>query len=796
MKYAALTLLMMTTLTACLADPPAADSPAHPTAPTHSPPAASRGEISHELDDDPNVLVGALGDVQYKAVHFQGGASARARIWTEDDELFVHVASPREAHLYYHDVVLDGRGELTDEEASALEALAASPLAPALSRVPLDLGCAATPREPAALQSLLFPWQLLLKYRSMTPAADARAAAQESDCLYFPALAAESPEEPEDPRRPADQLLLSRANPIPAIFGHAQLDAEGWAQPDASDDTSGLGSIVSCGFGPGNAGCRGACGGDCTSNNCVKTVYPITKCGKTVMVTRYTCGIHQGCIEHDRCYDACNDALGPDSTLAMLCRRECDLDANINHGVCNAYNWSRGYGPHSHEVDFYYHRRCGEDGFECFEQELEEEGRRRVRSTGDPHLMTLDRVAYDFQIGGEFVLLETTAGAAVELQVRQERGGSRLCPASVAYNTAVATRLGGRRVAIYTDQDPALRIDGVPTRLPDGSLPLEQDATLTQDANNYRLTWGSGEILEVTVAAGYLDLHVSAPETRKGQYRGLLGTFDDDPSNDIQLRDGTTLAPPVSWEDLHGRYADSWRVSPTTSLFDYAPGEDASTYLNLGAPSRAAIDELPEAVRTEATQICQDAGIEDTVLLENCVVDVGCTGDPSFAEHHAMQTAPDSQLEVTQPRYLEECQAPDTETCIDQACSRDALALIDTQSRPADGPITYTCPPSCRDRRGNVWGTDVYTNDSSVCRAAIHAGVIGPDGGVVTFWMAPGLDSYEATERNGVLSLSYGAWSGSFAFQPEWDCDNATDDDDNGLTDCDDPTCAGDPACP
>merc|ERR1712224_394470 len=39
------------------------------------------------------------------------------------------------------------------------------------------------------------------------------------------------------------------------------------------------------------------------------------------------------------------------------------------------------------------------------------------------------------------------------------------------------------------------------------------------------------------------------------------------------------------------------------------------------------------------------------------------------------------------------------------------------------------CPGDCGEDGGDVFGTTVFTPDSSVCRAAEHAGVIGSEGG-------------------------------------------------------------------
>jgi hypothetical protein len=63
----------------------------------------------------------------------------------------------------------------------------------------------------------------------------------------------------------------------------------------------------------------------------------------------------------------------------------------------------------------------------------------------------------------------------------------------------------------------------------------------------------------------------------------------------------------------------------------------------------------------------------------------------------------------------------------------------------------------------SVWGTELYTGDSSICTAAVHAGAITVDGGgEVTFTMEPGQTRYEGSEANGVTSSSWGPFRTSF----------------------------------
>ena len=65
----------------------------------------------------------------------------------------------------------------------------------------------------------------------------------------------------------------------------------------------------------------------------------------------------------------------------------------------------------------------------------------------------------------------------------------------------------------------------------------------------------------------------------------------------------------------------------------------------------------------------------------------------------------------------------------------------------------------------DVYGTDLYTDDTSVCSAAVHAGLITvATGGDVTIEIRPGAASYTGSTRHGVTSQDYDSWSGSYVF--------------------------------
>ena len=67
---------------------------------------------------------------------------------------------------------------------------------------------------------------------------------------------------------------------------------------------------------------------------------------------------------------------------------------------------------------------------------------------------------------------------------------------------------------------------------------------------------------------------------------------------------------------------------------------------------------------------------------------------------------------------------------------------------------------------GTVYGTDLYTDDSTLAAAAVHAGVLA-DGqkGVVKVTVLPGAASYAASDRNGVSSVGWNDWVGSYRVQ-------------------------------
>jgi hypothetical protein len=160
--------------------------------------------------------------------------------------------------------------------------------------------------------------------------------------------------------------------------------------------------------------------------------------------------------------------------------------------------------------------------------------------------------------------------------------------------------MGGATVAINGVADTALSLAD-PTQLLDGGT-LRMIA-----ANQYELSWSSGETLAITKGVAYLNVTASlGPQDAPGSVQGLLGS-DTGQANDFALPDGTVLKQPLSSATLLGTFADAWTVAPEQSLLGgtvpAASGLGASpamTFLGATAPGQILTGSLQAGGQTGA----------------------------------------------------------------------------------------------------------------------------------------------------------------------------------------------------
>ena len=259
---------------------------------------------------------------------------------------------------------------------------------------------------------------------------------------------------------------------------------------------------------------------------------------------------------------------------------------------------------------------------------------------GDPHLVTFDRLSYDFQGAGEFILVKEP-DQDFEIQVRQEPWhGSK----SVTINTAIAMNVGGNKVGFYLGQPP--RINGVHQPLSDNEPYLfDAEAHLSggyvnKRGNTYTVVWPDGKgAVKVTDRSTWLWIDVYLTQEQKGQVTGLLGNADGDNANDIAGRAGEQI--PIT--EVHTTYAESWRLQAADkSWFDY-DGVDPNSFTIQNFPKPAdlkTVETLDAATYVEAEKVCREARILNDALLQGCILDYVLTKDESFVQKLPLDDTP------------------------------------------------------------------------------------------------------------------------------------------------------------
>jgi hypothetical protein len=102
--------------------------------------------------------------------------------------------------------------------------------------------------------------------------------------------------------------------------------------------------------------------------------------------------------------------------------------------------------------------------------------------------------------------------------------------------------------------------------------------------------------------------------------------------------------------DLYGKFADAWRVTDATSLFDYAPGTSTATFTDRGwpreNPQSCAIEGQPSAGPPIDIGVAekQCSAVTDNNMRADCVFDVSVTGFTGFANTYVLtqQRRPDA----------------------------------------------------------------------------------------------------------------------------------------------------------
>jgi hypothetical protein len=269
-----------------------------------------------------------------------------------------------------------------------------------------------------------------------------------------------------------------------------------------------------------------------------------------------------------------------------------------------------------------------------------------TNSNGDPHQLTVNKYHYDFQAAGEFTLLRS-AGGSLEIQGRQEPYGTS---GSVSINTAIAAKVGSHRVGVYmTATGLGARVDGTAVDLSAGSKDLGGGARIAAVDQGFEIDFPDGtQLWTLSVGRYGINAQIKPSAGLKASGVGLLGTVVPGGLGVPALPDGTRLPAATDrharYTALYGQFADAWRVTDSTTLFDYDSGNSTATYTIKVYPAEAkdvTLTDLSADQQTAGAAAC--SAITDSALHDSCVYDVAVSGETGFAtSYQATQTFYDS----------------------------------------------------------------------------------------------------------------------------------------------------------
>ena len=108
----------------------------------------------------------------------------------------------------------------------------------------------------------------------------------------------------------------------------------------------------------GGAECRGACGPGCEpplvteKEKYVCETLPDGKHRFWLYRNYSENGTHQGCRDHDGCYDYCEAVAVKHPLINIPCHRWCDIEAMCNYGLVTSVGWISGQEPHDGKMIF------------------------------------------------------------------------------------------------------------------------------------------------------------------------------------------------------------------------------------------------------------------------------------------------------------------------------------------------------------------------------------------------------------------------------------------------------------
>lgn len=353
-------------------------------------------------------------------------------------------------------------------------------------------------------------------------------------------------------------------------------------------------------------------------------------------------------------------------------------------------------------------------------------------SGGDPHLKSFDGVRFDMQVDGEYRYVvpdpDVPLARAPEIHVQHSYFGT---PASYAKTIgAVAVRYRDHVVEFYRVPEPTIVIDGVGFD-PDGttSRMLESDFIVNYSRETLVMSVGGLDVSVSGLTGRMTELYVKAPLNTP--IRGILGSPDNDPSDDLRAADGHVIS--VAQALAHGydffTFTESWRVTdPAKSLFSI-PLDTFDAPVAPFDPTVLApyVEQVQEAF-ADLEPVC--GGLGDTSPTSYAVISIALEVYAGTPLDEAMRYTCDYSLDVSSSSLAES---------------------LGYNHRMIGMDVHVTAP-------------GLTTCDATIATNTVAACSMSPDGGVLALGGVPdGPPTFEVVVTHPITGEVIATGSGSFA---------------------------------
>lgn len=272
------------------------------------------------------------------------------------------------------------------------------------------------------------------------------------------------------------------------------------------------------------------------------------------------------------------------------------------------------------------------------------------RTYGDPHLVSFDGASYSFQTVGEFVLAKSVS-KNLEIQARQQPQSD-----DFSLNTAVAMNVAGDRVSIYANEKPdnisntALRVNGAPVNISRNTYFLPHGGTIRYSSNSYIITWPTGEVVNAQIRnssrMNFINVTVQVYPCAQNDLEGLLGNANGQKNDDFETRTASNRPTYMAFSSfgndqmerasnaaekeylafLARDYARDFRVTHTTTLFDYGFGQNTLSFTDESFPRvHRTVGDLSNDRQEAARRNCEGQGVSREEMR-------GCIYDNAYLE--------------------------------------------------------------------------------------------------------------------------------------------------------------------